>query len=156
MTLWVGSRKVEQRGHHSLVYVTSIHGGDQFIGCLVMIPIRVPAKVSVKIDHKLAGHSVAIVLIVQYTRIGKGDLALRQLGPDKHLGNNDGSLDRTDDRYRQSPTHFPNDSQTTIAYGEDFPRTHIGMLKHRPLCKSRPYRLQQFTPPLVDLSSVDD
>jgi hypothetical protein len=103
MNLWVGSRKVEQRGHHSLVYVTSIHGGDQFIGCLGMIPIRVPAKVNVKIDHKLVGHSVAIVLTVQYTRIDKGDLALRQLGSDEHFGGDDGSLDRTDHWPRQGP-----------------------------------------------------
>ena len=116
MNLRVRSWEIEQGSHHCQLYLADIHGGNQFIGCLGMIPIRVSAKVSVKINYKLAGHSVAIVLIVQYTGIDKGDLALRQPGPDKHLGNNNGSLDRADDRYWQGPTHFPNDSQTTIAY----------------------------------------
>jgi hypothetical protein len=67
-----------------------------------MILVRGPAKVSVKIN-KLAGHSVAIVLTVQYTWIAKGDLALRQPGSDEHFGGDDGSLDRTDHWPRQAP-----------------------------------------------------
>jgi len=46
------------------------------MGRLGMIPIRVPAKVSVKINYKLVGHSVVGVLTVQYTWVDKSDLAL--------------------------------------------------------------------------------